>query len=162
MNNYESLLDEACNEGLVVKEKPLKASDGRIKGKRIAIRKDIETTTQKACVLAEELGHHYTSVGNIIDMSDTWNCKQERKARFNGYNRIIGLVKLIEAYEYGCQSQYEIAEYLEVTEEYLKECIHCYESKYGIKVTVGEYTIQFTPYLSVFKKVINCYAPAIT
>ena len=42
--NYEALLDEAHQEGLTVKEKPLKYNNGRIKGKRIAIRKDIETT----------------------------------------------------------------------------------------------------------------------
>ena len=39
--NYESLLIEAENEGLNVKEKPLKYNDGRIKGNRVAIRKDL-------------------------------------------------------------------------------------------------------------------------
>lgn len=71
--NYEALLDEAFQEGLIVKEKPLKYNNGRIKGKRIAIRKDIDTFTEKGCVLAEELGHHYTSVGNILNMSDSGN-----------------------------------------------------------------------------------------
>ena len=66
--NYEALLNEAHQEGLIVKEKPLKYNNGRIKGKRIAIRQDIATNTEKTCVLAEELGHHHTSVGNIIDM----------------------------------------------------------------------------------------------
>lgn len=44
--NYEDLLMEAEAEGLIVKEKPLKVSDGRIKGKRIAIRQDIPTYRQ--------------------------------------------------------------------------------------------------------------------
>ena len=65
--NYEDLLMEAEAEGLIVKEKPLKVSDGRIKGKRIAIRQDIPTYRQKSCVLAEELGHHHTTVGRIIE-----------------------------------------------------------------------------------------------
>ena len=30
---YETLLDEAYEKGLVVKEKPLRAHDGRIKGR---------------------------------------------------------------------------------------------------------------------------------
>ena len=47
MNNYEALLEVACSEGLIVKEKPLQASDGRIKGNRIAIRKDLATTTRR-------------------------------------------------------------------------------------------------------------------
>lgn len=153
MNSYEALLDEACGKGLIVKEKPLQSSDGRIKGRRIAIRKDIETSTEKACVLAEELGHHETTVGNILDMGDSWNRKQERQARLNGYNRLIGLVRLIEAYEYGCQSRYEIAEYLGVTEEYLQECIDCYREKYGIKVILGEYQIAFIPNLMIYKKI---------
>ena len=116
MNNYELLLDNASQKGLTVKEKPLKASDGRIKGKRIAIREDIDTTVQKACVLAEELGHHHTTVGNIIDLENPGNRKQERQARLWAYNKQIGLRGLIRAYEHGCRSRHEIAEYLEVTE----------------------------------------------
>lgn len=55
MNPYEELLEEAREEGLVVKEKDLQSCDGRIKGNKIAIRKDIETTAEKADTLAEEL-----------------------------------------------------------------------------------------------------------
>ena len=75
MNAYEALLDEACDMGLTVKEKPLKFNNGRIKGNRIAIRQDIDTEKEKACVLAEELGHYYTSVGNILDMTVPENPK---------------------------------------------------------------------------------------
>ena len=63
MNSYELLLDEASNNGLIVKEKPLKNADGRIKGCKIAIRKNLDTTAEKRCVLAEELGHYYTTYG---------------------------------------------------------------------------------------------------
>ena len=45
MNNYEALLDEANDTGLKVKELPLRSSDGRIKGNKIGIRKDIETVS---------------------------------------------------------------------------------------------------------------------
>ena len=44
---YEELLIEADSEGLLVREKPLVSSDGRIKGKRIAIRSDIPTLAKK-------------------------------------------------------------------------------------------------------------------
>lgn len=74
--DYETLLINADNEGLIVKEKPLRYNDGRIRGNRIAIRDDIDTSIEKACVLAEELGHHYTTVGDIIDQSSTGNRKQ--------------------------------------------------------------------------------------
>lgn len=78
--NYETLLEEAAKDKLIVKEKDLRSSDGRIKGKKIAIRKSIPTSVQKACVLAEELGHHYTSYGNIINLNDTANRKQELRS----------------------------------------------------------------------------------
>lgn len=100
---YETLLDEAHNNGLIVKEKPLHSSNGRIKGNRIAIRENIDTSAEKACVLAEELGHHYTTVGNIIDLTDAQNRKQERQARLWAYNKQIGLTGIIRAFEAGCQ-----------------------------------------------------------
>lgn len=149
--NYEALLDEAHHRGLVVKEKPLKYNNGRIKGNRIAIRKDIETTTEKTCVLAEELGHHYTSVGDIIDMENTQNRKQERQARFWAYNKLIGLRGIIDAYEAGCQNGYEISEYLEVTEEYLADCIEAYRDKYGVGIAVDNFYVMFIPHLTVGK-----------
>lgn len=151
--NYEVLLEEAHQEGLIVREKPLKYNNGRIKGKRIAIRKDIETNTEKGCVLAEELGHHHTSVGNIIDMTDTQNRKQERQARLWGYNRMIGLTGIIKAFQAGCQSRHEMAELLDVTEEYLQECIDCYRDKYGVCTEVDNYIIYFIPRLAVMEKV---------
>lgn len=151
INTYEALLDEASDIGLTVKEKPLKYNNGRIKGSRIAIRQDITTTTEKSCVLAEELGHHETSVGNILDMTSAVNRKQERQARLWAYNKQIGLIGLVRAFEHGCQNRFEIAEYLEVTEEFLEECIECYRNKYGICKQVDNYVVYFIPQLSMMK-----------
>ena len=108
---------------------------------------------EKACVLAEELGHHYTSVGNILDMTSFANRKQERQARLWAYNKQIGLIGLVRAFEHGCQNRFEIAEYLEVTEEFLEECIECYRNKYGICKRVDNYVVYFIPQLSVMKLV---------
>lgn len=80
MLTYNDLLIEADNNCLITKEKPLRANKGRIKGNRIAIKEDM-IETEKKCVLAEELGHHYTTIGNILDQTDTANRKQERHAR---------------------------------------------------------------------------------
>ena len=149
---YNALLNEANAEGISIKERPFKTYDGRIKGKDIYLRKDMNTA-EKSCVLAEELGHYYTSVGNILDMTVPENRKQERQARLWGYNRSIGLLGLIRAYEHGCKDKYEIAEYLDVTEEYLENCINCYQDKYGEYKTVDNYTIYFIPNLMIFKKI---------
>ena len=150
---YEALLVEADNEGLTVKEMPMRYNNGRIKGNRIAIRKDIGTSAEKTCILAEELGHHHTSVGDILDMSDSGNRKQERQARLWGYNKLIGLSGLIKSFEAGCQNRFEVAEYLGVTEEYLCECLNTYRDKYGVGVTVDDYYIMFIPHLAIGKMV---------
>ena len=148
---YEELLKEADSMGLIVKEKPLQGTDGRILNRRIAIRKDIPTQTEKSCVLAEELGHHYTSSGDILNQNIVTNRKQEFRARVYGYNLLIGLRGIIQAYEAGCRNLYEMAEYLEVTEEYLKEALECYRKKHGVFATVDNYAIYFEPTLGVMK-----------
>ena len=79
--NYEQLLTVADQAGLQVKAKALQNHDGLLKGKRIAIRKDIETQAEKSCVLAEEIGHYVTSTGNILDQAKVGNRKQEYRAR---------------------------------------------------------------------------------
>lgn len=152
MNSYEILLSEASENGLIVKEKPLKYNNGRIKGSRVAIRQDLSTSVEKACVLAEELGHHYTTYGNILDQSNTSNRKQELRARAWAYNKQIGLLGLIRAYEHGCRNRFEIAEFLEVTEEVLEECLTFYRNKYGMCRSIDNYVMYFIPNLAIMKK----------
>ena len=93
---------------------------------------------------------HTTLTKNIVSFSDSYR-KQERQARLWAYNKQIGLRGLIDAYEHGCQSRYEIAEYLEVTDEFLTDCIECYRQKYGIGATVDNYYIMFIPNLTIGK-----------
>lgn len=154
MNPYEKLQDKACEDGIDVIDYPFESNN--IKGLYcdgvIAIREDM-TIPEKTCALAEELGHHETSVGNIIDMASAANRKQERQARLWAYNKQIGLIGLVRAFEHGCQNRFEIAEYLEVTEEFLEECIECYRNKYGICKRVDNYVVYFIPQLSVMKLV---------
>ena len=148
---YEELLEEADSMGLIVKEKPLQSGDGRIFDNKIAIRKDIPTQTEKAGVLAEELGHHCTSSGNIMNQNIVFNRQQELRARMYGYNLNVGLIGIAKAFETGCRNLYEMAEFLGVTEEYLTNAIECYRKKYGIFVAVDNYLIYFEPQLSVAK-----------
>lgn len=142
---YEQLLDSADQEGLAVKEVPLSTHDGLIRDKCIAIRKDIPTQVKKACVLAEELGHHYTSAGNILDQTEIENIKQERKARMWAYNKQIGLSGILSAYQYGCRNLHEMAEHLDVTEIFLKDALDSYLLKYGKCTVIDNYMIFFEP-----------------
>lgn len=155
MNSFECLEDEACKNGIEVIPREFKSKN--IKGLycdgTVGINKAIDTFTEKACVLAEELGHHHTSVGDVLDMSDSGSRKQERQARLWGYNKLIGLTGIIRAYEAGCQNCHEIAEFLDVTEEFLQDCIDCYRDKYGVCTEVDNYIIYFIPRLAVMEKV---------
>ena len=74
------------------------------------------------------------------------NRKQEYRARLYGYNLKVGLTGLISAYEEGCRNLYEMAEYLDVTEEYLRNVINCYHAKYGQYTIVDNYVIYFEPF----------------
>ena len=154
MNKFEKLEDVAYQDDVDVLNYRFESNN--IKGLYcdgvIAIREDM-TIPEKTCALAEELGHHETSVGNILDMTSAVNRKQERQARLWAYNKQIGLIGLVRAFEHGCQNRFEIAEYLEVTEEFLEDCIECYRNKYGICKRVDNYVVYFIPQLSVMKLV---------
>lgn len=155
MNAYEYLEDSACKDGIDVVNRKFNSSN--IKGLycdgTVALNSQIETSNERACVLAEELGHHHTSVGVIVDLSSAQNRKQERQARIWAYNNRIGLYGLVRAYERGCKSRYEVAEFLEVTEEFLEEAINAYREKYGVYTTIDNYIIYFIPQLIICKKI---------
>ena len=152
MTTYDDLLIEADNNNLITKEKPLRGNKGRIKGNRIAIKKDL-TETEKKCVLAEELGHHYTAVGDILDQSTVENRKQEMRGRIVAYNKLVGLCGIIDAYLHHCQSLSESAEYLGVTEEFLNDSLTYYRNKYGVYTTLDNYAIIFEPSIAVLELV---------
>ena len=155
MNIYEKLQEQACKEGIDIVDYNFQSD--RIKGLycdgMVAISNKIDTSVEKACVLAEEIGHYHTAVGDITNQSDVENRKQELKGRLWAYNQQIGLIGLVRAFEHGCQNRFEIAEYLEVTEEFLEECIECYRNKYGICKRVDNYVVYFIPQLSMMKLV---------
>lgn len=147
---YDELLIEADSNSLITKEKPLMAYDGRIRGNKILIRSDM-TEKEKTCVLAEELGHHYTTVGNILNQNKVENRKQEQQARTWAYNKLIGLMGIVDSYKAGCHNAHEMAEYLNVTEEFLIEALERYRSKYGTYTTIDNYVIFFEPSLGVLE-----------
>lgn len=140
---YEELIDE--NPNVIIIDRHFNSDN--IKGlyfnRNIAINDNIETTVERMCILAEELGHHYTSSGTIIDMQDIGNRKQEHVARMWSYNKLIGIQGFIDAFEHHCTNLYETAEYLGVTEEFLIETINAYMHKYGSYIKHKEYIIEF-------------------
>lgn len=150
---YENLLQEAADANVyVIEDAPFQSrADGLIRNDVIGINRTVRQSTQRACVLAEELGHYHTTVGDIIDQSSDTNRKQELRARLWSYNKLIGLHGIISCYKTGCQTAYDMAEHLGVTEEFLQEALQCYRSKYGIYTRFDNYVVYFEPTLSVLE-----------
>ena len=148
--SYEELLSLSDAAGLITRAKDLQAYDGRIKNRRVAIRSTIPTQTAKACVLAEELGHYFTSAGNILNQDSTDARKQERRARAWAYDLQVGLDGLIAAAEHGCTSDYEAAEYLDVPVQFLRDCINNYHQRFGTRTHYHGYTIELDPSLKIY------------
>ena len=149
--NYDELISEAEQMGLIVKEKPLQSADGRILNNKIVIRDSLDEL-EKKCVLAEEIGHYLKNAGDILDQRSTSNSRQEDRARSWAYDRLIGLDGLVSAFECGCQTKFDVAEYLDVTTAFLDDALKKYKERYGIVVKYKEYFIYFYPCLAVLKK----------
>lgn len=150
MTTYEDMLVEAESHNLITREKPLLAYNGRIIGNRIAIKKDL-TEKEKKCVMAEELGHYYTGFGDILDQSSVSNRKQEFHGRIYAYNKLVGLMGIIDAHKHNCRNLSESAEYLDVTEEFLLEALNHYKNKYGRCTTIDNYVVFFEPCVAVLE-----------
>lgn len=143
---YRSLLREAEENAIDVFE--IAFNSKNIKGlycdKVIALNSKM-TIIEKTCVLAEELGHHYTSHGDIIDISQVNNRKQEVRAKRWAFKKTVSITKIVKAYEAGCRNLFEISEYLEVTEELLRAAFNTYSVMYGKYKESGAYIIYFDP-----------------
>ena len=140
---YDELLEAADDLGLIAKEKDLQAHDGLIRGRRVAIRRSISSQRRKACVLAEEIGHYFTTAGDIMDPMDAGSRKQERRARIWAHDVQVGLDGILAADAAGCRSVYEMADFLEVPEDFLIEAIGCYSERYGRGICYKGYRILF-------------------
>lgn len=153
MTQMEKLEQEAFDQGVPVDYIDFKSPrlSGLYIDGSIALRKGM-STNKSADTLAEELEHHYTTVGNILNQDIIANRKQERVARFRAYNRRIGLMGIINGYRAHCQNRHELAEYLDVSEEFLQEALDCYHEKYGTYIAVDNYIVIFEPSLSVMEK----------
>lgn len=106
--------------------------------------------TRKAEVLYEELAHHKLTYGNILDQSKWINRKFENYAKRHGYEAALPLHIIVEAHYYGVSNLYELAQYVQLSEEHVLEILEHYKNKFGIGTHYGNYSITFEP-LKVYK-----------
>lgn len=122
MTKYEELIGEY--EHLIIEERPM-VNDGLYADGCVWINQDMPSN-RKACVLAEEVGHYETSSGNILDQTNTGNRKQELTARKWAYNKVVPEEKISEAISAGYTEVWEIADHLDVDEQFLREALKYY------------------------------------
>ncbi|MCR3758178.1 hypothetical protein KYB31_04090 [Clostridium felsineum] len=152
MNSYEILLDECYKQNIVVVEKNFKSkAKGLWKNNKIGISKKLLTIAEKKSVLSEELGHYYTTYGNILDQKNIANRKQEKRARNWAYEKSVRIIDLIACFKKELRTKNEIADYLNITEMFLEQAIQHYKEKYGIYYELDNYVIYFEPTLSILE-----------
>jgi hypothetical protein len=122
MNKYEELIAEYSN--IKIEEEPMR-HEGLYCDGNIWIKKDMPTL-RKACVLAEEIGHHETTTGVILDQRKIDCMIQESHARQWAYKRMVPLKDIYMAFGCGYGQPYEMAEFLQVDEAFLVECLKSY------------------------------------
>lgn len=146
MHTYEQMIIEADKEGIEIIEMNLK---GNAKGyycdNVVAISKKLTTNAERKCILIEEISHLKNNIGNILDQSDIRNKKQERIARAWGYRKLVRIIDLINAYASGVRNRYELAEYLDVTEEFVDNSLKYYKERYGLYYEIDNYIVYFEP-----------------
>lgn len=148
---YDEMVKICTEKGLVVHEMAFSSkAKGLCIGNYIFIRQGL-CKKEKLCILAEEAGHYFTTVGNIIDRKHKGNNKQENTARIFAYNLLIGLEGIITACNLGAENSAQASDFLGVSEEFFTDAVNYYKQKYGSYTDKGEYRIIFYPYIEVKK-----------
>lgn len=162
ITTLEQLLQIAADEGITVDYAD--SLPGDMKGLHIflegighiiTILKDIKEDKNKYIeILAEELGHYFTSYGdNVIEIKNYRDylkiCKNEKKAADWSANYLVTLYDLERAFKNNCKNYFEIAEFLDVPENTIKEKFRFLASKNNKIITIGEYKIILTNYPNV-------------
>ncbi len=95
----------------------------------------------KKVILVEEFKHMMTSYGVILNQDKHENAKQENKARTLTYKEMVTIDDLYDCYRHGITSEFEVAEELDVPQEFLHNAIEYFKenSNEPIKMKNGGY-----------------------
>ena len=135
----------ARNITLIKDDIPVDKLKGLYFDNTIIFDRSLSTSAEKICILAEELGHYETGSGDILDQSQTPNRKQERAAHRWAARELIGLDDIIRASKEDIHNFFELAEFLNVTEDFLREGIEILKEIYGTHTEYDGKIIQFEP-----------------
>lgn len=144
LTKYEQLLDEASSYGLEVIELDLGGDCGYCYDNTIYINIG-STETTKYCILSEELGHYFTTAGDITSLNSNNDIRQEYRARNWSYSKIITPDAIIMSILNGANSLYDLANDLNINQKFLLEAIEFYQKKYGLYYVGEKYLLTFSP-----------------
>ena len=133
LTRYELIRIHVEEAGFKVDEDILaEDSGGIIFGRSIIIDKFLNYK-EKYIILLHEWIHYIVSPRkNMMNQNDPNNRREEKKVNSLIYKHFLPLEKIHSAaVKYNCNNTYELAEALEVPEEFLLPCLKHYVQKYG-------------------------------
>lgn len=145
MTRYEELLDIAEKEGITVIEYDFTGDAMGIYCDGCIFINKWASSVEKACTLAEEIGHHHTASKNILSMKSLESKKQELQGRRWGIKKVLLFDDIIDAIIGGCERLSDIAEHLDITEGFLSEALNYYYQKYGPSIAYDNYMVILSP-----------------
>lgn len=161
MTEYEKLVHKLTQEGITVDEEilPRRAPEAQglyvaRPGKRpVALVNGRSSQAQRRCALAEEAGHHYRSVGDIVLQATPTARKSEQAGRRWAWQYLLPIEYLaLEKWNHPEMNLEELAAHLEVTETFLQDAVTHYHRRYGTLTELPcGLTVQFDPYFDVWQ-----------
>lgn len=133
MDRIDELCSEAGELGIDVHQRDIPVpgmSAAYIRtdtGEHIVLKRD-GTMAERACWLAEQLGHHYTGADRRLHYSAVDDWRAEAKARKWAHDRLLS-PEAIRTAARNTDDIYEIAFTLNVSVEFLKESIDWYMAR---------------------------------
>lgn len=130
VTRYENLVCYAENIGVKVIERDFNCNEkiGWCINNHIYINSRMKEF-EKYEVLSEEIGHYKTTFGNITNLADVRNLKQEIKARDDSIQQICNLDNITDCIYKGAKNRWEITEMLCVSDELFSYAIKYHSRK---------------------------------
>lgn len=123
--------DLICKENInLIKNKNLENTKGAFAryGNTKIILYNTETDLEKKCILAEELNHYYYDATYKYNSNKILVDKAEYKAKKYTYKLLVPIEKLKENIKTGLTSIEDLADFFEVSYEFMFNCLNYYKN----------------------------------
>ncbi len=148
LTNFETLEQYATDHNIRLYTQPLPHP---IKGlyfsredfHAITLSSHLETTAQRATVLAEELGHYHTTPINLFAAPPELSATYEHRAAAWAANVLVPLPSIVKAWREGVRDLWELSEHLGVPEDFTVRSIELHRARCGMSARVDKYLITF-------------------